>query len=109
MFYLPHFRKNWIPKDSNFLSREGEMPGEKSISVSQQSYDLLYDHFSGLVKLVEAQETYNPNEKEFQFSSPIIKRQGYKQANKEVSDALTFHNNTAGISSAACTHQKRVW
>lgn len=44
--------------------KEGEqMPTAKTNSVSQQSFDLMIDHWEKLVALLEAEPLYSPNEK----------------------------------------------
>lgn len=61
---------------------------ELSISVSQQSYDQLYNHFRTLVAYVKKEPTYNPNENELKPAQLDQLVQDLRTANKAVNDAL---------------------
>lgn len=56
----------------------------QQISVSQQSYDLLLQHFSGLVQLLKHESTYNPNEADLSLVSLDQYLQTLKAANNKV-------------------------
>lgn len=45
-------------------SADSEAAEDKTISVSQQSYDALIDNFGKLIDLVGTEPTYTPNETE---------------------------------------------
>lgn len=61
----------------------------ETISVSQQSYDQQYQHFSQLVALVSAQPTYTPNETELQSPMLLIVKNDLNTANQNVVSATT--------------------
>ncbi|MGE0635862.1 MAG: hypothetical protein AB7G44_01625 [Bacteroidia bacterium] len=60
-----------------------------TISVSQQSYDQQYQHFSQLLALVAAQPTYTPNEVELQTATLTIFKNDLNTANQNVVSATT--------------------
>jgi len=64
-------------------AKEGE-PVNKVISVSQQSYDNLVDHFNSLIELVASHTEYNPNE-------PALTISGLQN---HLSQLKTANNNT---------------
>ncbi|UEG50060.1 hypothetical protein LK994_01045 [Ferruginibacter lapsinanis] len=66
----------------------------KSASASQQSYDLLIDHFDKLIKLIEVEPQYNPNEINLQAPSLKKKITQLKATNKAVSDSTTAYTNS---------------
>jgi hypothetical protein len=56
------------PADDNAAAAETE-PNAKSISTSRQSFDLLAEHFSGIIALLESEAAYKPNEKDLQLAA----------------------------------------
>lgn len=74
--------------------KEGEAPSDKQISVSQQSFDMLYEHFSGLHKMLEALPAYAPNETDLQLSAISEKSNALLDANVAVINAYTNFSNT---------------
>ena len=61
---------------------------ETSISVSQQSYDQLYNHFRTLVAYIKSEPTYDPNENELKPAQLDTLVDNLRAANKAVNDAL---------------------
>ena len=70
--------------------RSGKIDPESiiSISVSQQSYDQLYNHFRTLVAYIKSEPTYDPNENELKPAQLDQLVQDLRAANKAVNDAL---------------------
>ena len=67
---------------------------DKSISVSQQSYDQQIEHFASLIKIVASEPTYKPNEDDLTVAS-LNKLLGYmRTTNRAVIDANTDANNS---------------
>ncbi len=66
----------------------------KTVSSSQQSYDLLIDHFDKLIKLVQAETTYNPNESDLTVTAIVEKHTELKATNKSVGDSITAYRNS---------------
>lgn len=59
-----------------------------SISVSQRSYDQLFNHFRTLVAYIKSEPTYNPNENELKTAQLDQLVADLRAANKAVNDAL---------------------
>ena len=49
-------------KTATATDDDSELPPDKSISTSQQSYDQLIQHFAALISILESEPSYNPNE-----------------------------------------------
>lgn len=72
----------------------GEEPVEgNNISVSQQSYVQLVEHFTGLIELLKKSGSYNPNEVELKVVQLTAKRDAMADANTSVIDKLTVTSN----------------
>ena len=56
-------------------------PADKSISVSQQSYDSQIDQFAKLIEVITQNTSYNPNEAELQVKSLSVKLANMKTCN----------------------------
>lgn len=67
---------------------------DKSISVSQQSYDSLIDNFDKLIQLVGTEPTYTPNETELQISTLQTDLGNLKTVNTAVINAYTNYSNS---------------
>jgi hypothetical protein len=65
----------------------------KTISVSQQSYDLQLEHLSKLNELLLAEEQYKPNEAELSTGAVAQKLQLLTAANQQVITAYTDYSN----------------
>ncbi len=73
---------------------EGEPPLEdNSISVSQQSYVQLVEHFTGLIELLIKSGSYGPNEVELKVVQLTAKRDAMADANTAVINKLTVTSN----------------
>ncbi len=68
--------------------------GDKSISVSQQSYDSLIDNFDKLIQLVGTEPTYTPNETDLQISTLQTGLGNLKTVNTAVINAYTNYSNS---------------
>lgn len=62
------------------------------ISVSQQSYDQLIQHISGLIEVVQSEPSYAPNEADLQVPNLIAYRDDLVLKNNDVS---TFHTDVS--------------
>lgn len=62
---------------------------QRAVSTSQQSYDKLIDHFSGLVELVSQVPQYTPNETALQITSLRTKLEQLKAVNTQHINAYT--------------------
>ena len=69
-------------------------PAPKTISTSQQSYDQLIQHFSGLKSVLEAEPTYTPNETELQVATLNAKIADLNTKNTAVATAYTNISNS---------------
>ena len=65
-----------------------------TISTSQQSYDQLIQHFSGLVSVLETEPTYSPNETELQIATLSTKIADLNTQNKAVATAYPNISNS---------------
>lgn len=68
-------------------------PVPKRISVSQQSYDQLIQHFEGLIAVLASEPSYAPNETELQITALQTKAQDLKDKNNQVATAYTAVSN----------------
>ncbi|MBL7748767.1 MAG: hypothetical protein JNM19_15120, partial [Chitinophagaceae bacterium] len=64
------------------------------ISVSQQSYDQKAEHFSRLVKLIQAETNYSPNEADLTVTANQAKLAEFRNANTEVINAFADLSNS---------------
>ena len=69
-------------------------PAPSTISTSQQSYDQLIQHFSGLKSVLEAEPTYTPNETELQVATLNAKIADLNTKNTAVATAYTNISNS---------------
>ena len=69
-------------------------PAPATISTSQQSYDQLIQHFSGLKSVLEAEPTYTPNETELQVATLNAKIADLNTKNTAVATAYTNISNS---------------
>lgn len=65
----------------------------KTISASQQGFDSLVEHVTGLLELVSSQPEYNPNEEELKVASLQTYLAGLKTTNTNVINANTTWSN----------------
>lgn len=73
---------------------DSEAAEDKTISVSQQSYDALIDNFGKLIDLVGTEPTYTPNETELQISTLQTNLGNLKVTNAAVVNAYTNYSNS---------------
>jgi len=73
---------------------DSEAAEDKSISVSQQSYDSLIDNFDKLIQLISTEPTYTPNETELQISTLQTNLGNLKTTNTAVVNAYTNYSNS---------------
>lgn len=66
---------------------------DKTISVSQQSYDSLIENFSKLIELVGSETTYTPNETDLQVSTLTTALGNLKTTNTAVINGYTNYSN----------------
>ena len=66
---------------------------QKTISVSQQSFDNMIDHFTKLVESVSQDGNYNPNEIELKTTTLKAKLESLQAANKLIMIAFNNWNN----------------
>jgi hypothetical protein len=72
---------------------DSEAAEDKTISVSQQSYDALIENFEKLIDLVSTEPTYTPNETELQISTLQTTLGNLKATNTAVVNAYTNYSN----------------
>jgi hypothetical protein len=72
---------------------DSEAAEDKTISVSQQSYDALIDNFAKLIDLVGTEPTYIPNETDLQISTLQTNLGNLKTTNTAVVNAYTNYSN----------------
>lgn len=73
---------------------EGQPQTDKTISVSQQSFDSLVDHFAKIIETVKSHSDYKPNEPELTTDGLKNKLDELKSANAAVIDSYTAWNNS---------------
>jgi len=71
-----------------------EAAEDKSISVSQQSYDSLIENFDKLIQLVSTEPTYTPNETDLQVSTLTTTLGNLKTTNTAVVNSYTNYSNS---------------
>ncbi|GAQ49938.1 TPA: hypothetical protein ACT5CK_002346 [Flavobacterium psychrophilum] len=69
-------------------------PAPATISTSQQSYDQLIQHLSGLKSVLEAEPSYTPNETELQVATLTTKIADLNTKNTAVATAYTNISNS---------------
>lgn len=70
------------------------IPEPKQISVSQQSYDSLIEHFSKMITLLTTEPSYTPNETDLKIVALTAKLTAFKTANTNVINAYTTVSNS---------------
>lgn len=70
-----------------------EAAEDKTISVSQQSFDSLIENFSKLIELVSSEPSFTPNETELQVSTLTTTLGNLKTTNTGVINAYTNYSN----------------
>lgn len=73
---------------------EQPIPTEKNISVSQQSYDQLTEHFAQITAILQAEPAYTPNEADLKIAKLTATLAAIKAANLAVTNAYTDLSNT---------------
>jgi len=76
------------------VPEDQEPPSDKKISASQQSYDQLVEHFTRLLKILETEPSYAPNETDLTVSANMSKLAELKNVNGEVIDRFTDLDNS---------------
>ena len=66
---------------------------DKTISVSQQSFDSLIENFAKMIELVSSEPTYTPNETELQVSTLTTTLGSLKTTNTAVINTYTNYSN----------------
>ncbi len=74
------------------VPQPGETPKNK-ISVSQQSFDMLIDHFEKLIELIAIELRYNPNEEPLKVANLIDYKKQLEIINTKVKNAYTPYRN----------------
>lgn len=85
--------KRAATKSAKPKAADSEAAEDKTISVSQQSYDALIDNFGKLIDLVGTEPTYTPNETELQISTLQTNLGSLKATNTAVVNAYTNYSN----------------
>lgn len=75
-------------------STDRNAPDSKTISVSQQSYDQIIQHLSGLKTVLETEPNYTPNETELQVATLSAKIQDLYGKTAAVNTALAEVSNS---------------
>jgi hypothetical protein len=79
------------------------MPAPTNISVSQQSYDQLVEHFNKLIELLKTEPSYAPNENELKIVTLTTILTSLKIANTSVTNSYT------SITNARITRDKTLY
>lgn len=74
-------------------SPTADVPADKTISVSQQSYDNMVDYFARLIEVVSQEPRYTPNETALKADSLKTKLETMQQANSAIATAYTGWSN----------------
>ncbi|MGV9004761.1 hypothetical protein [Flavobacterium sp.] len=74
------------------VTEPGDQPKD-TVSVSQQSYDLLIDHFEKLIQLVSSQPKYTPNETDLKVVTINAYKTQLETINTGVKTAYIPYNN----------------
>lgn len=97
-----------------------DAPAPNTISNSQQSYDQLIQHFTGLISVLQSEPSYTPNENELMIDNLNDKLAAITQKNAAISDAYTavdnsrisrnntLYNDTTGIVATANEVKKYI-
>jgi hypothetical protein len=69
-------------------------PAPTTISASQQSYDQLIQHFSGLISVLQSETSYTPNEDELKLTTLTTKQADLIAKNNAVASAYATISNS---------------
>ena len=95
-------------------------PAPTTISASQQSYDQLIQHFSGLVSVLQSETSYAPNENELKITALTTKQAELTTKNNAVATAYatistsriardkTLYDETSGLVDIATEVKKYI-
>lgn len=86
-------KKKIKPTDSSTTPDSSESPDDSSISVSQQSYDSLMDHFAKLIETVSQEPLYIPNEADLNVTGLNTLLTSMQTANSGVINTTTAFSN----------------
>jgi hypothetical protein len=86
-------KKKALPPTSSTPTGSTGDPEDNSISVSQQSYDSLMDHFAKLIQTVSQEPLYTPNEAELGITGLNSVLAQMQTANTAVINATTTFSN----------------
>ncbi len=79
--------------DTELPPTEDTTPEGKKISVSQQSYDRLIDHFSKLIVLLTSEPLYTPNESDLSVAALNTRFTNIETLNTAAIDRTTAYSN----------------
>ena len=79
--------------------------GDKSISVSQQSYDSLMDHFAKLIETVSQEPLYTPNEADLTIAGLNTLLTQMQTANTGVINSTTSVSNSRIVRDKTLYHE----
>jgi hypothetical protein len=82
-----------LPPASSGTTGTPDAPEDNTISVSQQSYDSLIDHFAKLIQTVSQEPLYNPNEADLSVAGLNAYLANMQAANTAVINATTVLSN----------------
>ncbi len=83
--------KRATPIEEKPVSSDQSAP--KTISSSQRSFDLIIEHFEGLIAIIQTEPSYAPNENELKVTTLNAKLTALKLKNKAVVSAYTNVSN----------------
>jgi hypothetical protein len=86
--------KKVLPSDTPNPPDESTDPADNSISVSQQSYDSLLDHFLKLKETISQEPLYVPNEADLSIAGITSLITAMQTANTGVINATTAYSNS---------------
>lgn len=87
-------RAGKVPEEPSGGDSGGAEPSTKSISVSQQSYDSLVDHFTKLIQIVSTEPAYLPNETDLKVVTLNTLLTSLKASNTSVIGTTTTYSNS---------------
>jgi hypothetical protein len=86
-------KKKVLPPDTSSTTGTPDEPADNSISVSQQSYDALIDHFAKLIQTMGQEPLYAPNEAELSIAGLNAYLAQMQSLNTAVINATTTVSN----------------
>ncbi|MET3538322.1 hypothetical protein [Chryseobacterium limigenitum] len=81
------------PSKKSTAQAKDQEPETKQISNSQQSYDKMVDHFSGIIEILTQNPSYSPNENDLKIAALQEKLLDMKTKNAELIDSYTQYSN----------------